>query len=157
MTNFNHPTASLKIGGSLNFRFFLTTRADMRNIPALFNRLAGTSITGIKTKIPGAFRRRWWAEYHNTVQRFFQQPDVMCIRAGYGDCQWNTLALSQQALLHAVFPLPVGFAPTFSCPRGDFFIAPSTLCHSQSIPASSSYFISPADHMDAKKPAASHS
>jgi len=58
--------------------------------------------------------------------------------------------------LSPFFPRSVGFGPTDSCANGALFVLPSTLCHSQATPSSSSYSDSPVVQMRSNTPARAH-
>ncbi len=58
--------------------------------------------------------------------------------------------------LSPFFPRSVGFGPTDSCANGALLVLPSTLCHSQATPSSSSYSDSPVVQMRSNTPARAH-
>jgi len=122
----------------------------------LTNRIRIVTFIGTQMMLAGSLRQ--WTLHGNAVKRFFHQLLIMHIRAGDGDSNRHTAPVRQHRSLDAqlatirwVFP---GF---FSPPSGALVIAPSKLCHCQSIPFNSSYSSRECSHNSSKTPSATHS
>ena len=79
------------------------------------------------------------------IKTVIKRKPCMCIRAGYKDSKRHTFHSVSTLCLTPFFPPSSRFEPIFSCPSGDFFIDPSILYHSHSMPDNSSYFSKSAD------------
>ncbi len=114
---------------------------------------ATASMAGVGAQMLAATNARRLALDHDGLQHCAELRNVMPIRPGHDERQWDATPVHQQMTLGSpFFPRSVRLGPTQSCTSGALNMAPSTLCHRQAIPSIWSYSASPAFHMASNTP-----
>ena len=141
VSSFNHPAAGFG-SPTMRCRGGFPLARDVDDVATAFG---GSShglgvVAFVRTEVLSLARRRFRTADGNAFERFSHQRLVMHIGPGDRHAQWHAATVGQRRAFDAEFAAIGGVFPRlFPPPRGAFVIAPSKLCHCQSMPTSSSY------------------
>ena len=137
MADLHNLTPGLLSGMPLLGPFLLSATGRMRNVAVARNNIQRrlTALSGIQAQIFGATLGRCLAFDHDGGQDGIELRNIMSVRYGHNERQGDATAVDQQVTLAPIFFRSVGFGPTCSCASGALNMAPSILCHRQTIPS----------------------
>lgn len=159
MGAFDFPATRLAVAmGGLGSFVYLAW--DVRRVAPLANRAIDrlTRVALVETEILRGLQSGLRALDWDGIQGLGDKLLIRHIGTFDGHGQGDATAIDQCRALHAQFAA-IGrvFAGFFSPPSGDLVIAPSILCHFQSIPFNSSYSAKANSHNSWNTPNSTHS
>lgn len=105
MANLNNPTPGLLSGMPLLCLLLLRATGHMRNVAMALNDLQRrlAAIAGVKTQMLRTALSRYFALDHDGRQDCVELRNIMPVRSGHDERQWDATAVDQQVTLASIF------------------------------------------------------